>query len=151
MDMAWVSWYEALADPDKHPSKFSDPGFPSAMHHWYPRIFHPEVSLGRVYSVQLVKDLICPTPMTADVTLLHQSRLEECRDLGLRGPARKEHLAKELTCLLPDALWCGRSNCQSPQCPLLHSAQCPGLDRKTTQIKVVNLMLVAMSRGIWSS
>ena len=121
---------------------------------WYPRIYLPEEDLGRVYGVVPVSNIICPAPVMPDISLVHVAELEHVQEEGLRGKARKERLQgnpKFRPPLIPKHWLCPREKCNSFACLQLHKQQYPGADLKRTHIYVLNLLLVAMSRGTWDS
>ena len=93
-DLAFIQWYENFGT-SQDGRVHQDPDFPSSLTNYFPRIFLPEYSLGACYDVILVKHLLCPCPLSVDVSVMHTPRIAGGKKNKAKGKkGRKKKLTK---------------------------------------------------------
>ena len=141
--------------------RYQDPDYPEWFAGYFPRILLPHRNLGADYEIVRVRDIIGPASISDDLSLMHYDPADEAaaRQKHLKQPrSRKASVQrKKMMQELPDLNWpliptkfhCPHKKCTSRGCTLLHSDQYAGGHIDETHLKVVNLLVLEFSRGVW--
>jgi hypothetical protein len=141
--------------------RYQDPDYPEWFTGYFPRILLPHRNLGADYEIVRVRDIIGPASISDDLSLMHYDPADEAaaRQKHLKQPrSRKASVQrKKMMQELPDLNWpliptkfhCPHKKCTRRGCTLLHSDQYAGGHIDETHLKVVNLLVLEFSRGVW--
>ena len=141
--------------------RYQDPDYPEWFTGYFPRILLPHRNLGADYEIVCVRDIIGPASISDDLSLMHYDPADEAaaRQKHLKQPrSRKASVQrKKMMQELPDLNWpliptkfhCPHKKCTRRGCTLLHSDQYAGGHIDETHLKVVNLLVLEFSRGVW--
>ena len=98
---AWVQWYENFGVDRGNPRgvckgrRHIDPDRPEVLNKYYPRLFLPGIgstNRGASWDLVPVQDIICPAPISPDVSIIHIDAETEARARQLQGPDRRKFL-----------------------------------------------------------
>jgi hypothetical protein len=151
---AWVQWYEKFGGK-RGGKRHHDGYFPDIMDRRFPRLYLPEHHLGQEYEVVPLNKILGPAPMTKDVSVIHYTAAQEADRLELAGEEREAFLEEHGEYnepLIPVEWNCENftgDSCRNAACTKLHENQMSGADQARTQLCVVNLLVLGMSRGVW--
>jgi hypothetical protein len=157
---AYVQWYEAFGGPFAGGRRHKDTRFPAALERRFPRVYLPEHELGQRYEVLPIEHILSPAPISDDVSLVHcQKTRAEIAALEVEAAVRtgKRALPEESKWNTPLIPWenncptvAAKRSCTDARCTWLHDDQMAGADQEKTKLRVVNLLVVQMSRGTWN-
>ncbi len=157
---AYVQWYEAFGGPFSGGRRHKDTRFPAALDRRFPRVYLPEHELGQRYEVVPIKLVLSPAPISDDVSLVHVPKTRtDIAALEADAAARtgKRALPEESKWNAPLIPWenncptvAANRSCTDARCAWLHDDQMAGADQEKTRLRVVNLLVVQMSRGTWN-
>ncbi len=140
--------------------RHTDARFPAALERRFPRVYMPEHELGQRYEVVPVELILAPAPISDDVSLIHTPKTRaEVAALEVAAQVRtgKRALPEDQKWNPPLIPWenncptvAAKRRCTDAACRWLHDDQMAGADQEKTKLRVVNLLVIQMSRGTWN-